>query len=161
MSGVPKNVFIGFDQSMNSVAALRWSLENLSLKTGDIITAIDLTNIESEMDLMMQQAKTTINCLATPHHTHLKYSVRVLLASKGFGHEICDLVNKEKPDLLVMGSSAKSFLQGMTQGSVSHYCVEHAKCPTIVVRVTPADEMSAQEAVNKQHMAFSEKPLWI
>ncbi len=37
-------------------------------------------------------------------------------------------------DLLVVGSRGHGGLTGMLLGSVSKYCVTHAKCPVIVFR---------------------------
>jgi hypothetical protein len=37
--------------------------------------------------------------------------------------EICALVDKRKPELLVLGSAGKTHLKGFMVGSVSSYCV--------------------------------------
>lgn len=47
---------------------------------------------------------------------------------------ICDAVEKMKVDLLIIGSHGYGMVKRALLGSVSNYCVQHAKCPVLVVR---------------------------
>ncbi|KMT08321.1 hypothetical protein BVRB_6g141450 isoform B [Beta vulgaris subsp. vulgaris] len=47
---------------------------------------------------------------------------------------ICDAVQKYHCQLLVLGSHGRGAVGRAFLGSVSNYCVNHAKCPVLVVR---------------------------
>ncbi|AGY60692.1 universal stress protein [Gloeobacter kilaueensis] len=54
-----------------------------------------------------------------------------------FGHAretICEVAEKEKPDVLVIGSRGLGGMQRLMLGSVSDYVLHHAHCPVLVVR---------------------------
>ena len=53
----------------------------------------------------------------------------------GYGHPSQVLVDaSQNADLLVVGSRGRGAFTGMLVGSVSLYCVTHARCPVVVVR---------------------------
>lgn len=47
---------------------------------------------------------------------------------------IIDFADKIKADLIVIGSRGLGLVKGVLLGSVSQYVVEHASCPTLVVK---------------------------
>ncbi|XP_058083956.1 universal stress protein A-like protein isoform X1 [Magnolia sinica] len=47
---------------------------------------------------------------------------------------ICEAVEKFKIDLLILGNHGRGALQRAFLGSVSNYCMQHAKCPVLVVK---------------------------
>nr|GMD24893.1 universal stress protein A-like protein [Ipomoea batatas]GMD27725.1 universal stress protein A-like protein [Ipomoea batatas]GME19201.1 universal stress protein A-like protein [Ipomoea batatas] len=49
---------------------------------------------------------------------------------------ICEAVERLNVHLLVLGTHSRGALQRAFLGSVSNYCVHHAKCPVLVVRKT-------------------------
>ncbi|XP_074351056.1 uncharacterized protein LOC141690254 isoform X3 [Apium graveolens] len=47
---------------------------------------------------------------------------------------ICQIVQETHVDLLVLGSRGLGMIKRAFLGSVSNYCVHHAKCPVLIVR---------------------------
>eukprot|EP00271_Cylindrocystis_brebissonii_P003730 TRINITY_DN149_c0_g1_i1.p2 TRINITY_DN149_c0_g1~~TRINITY_DN149_c0_g1_i1.p2 ORF type:complete len:170 (+),score=32.95 TRINITY_DN149_c0_g1_i1:360-869(+) len=47
---------------------------------------------------------------------------------------ICSAVEQLNADLLIMGSHGRGAVKRALLGSVSNYCIHHAKCPVVVVR---------------------------
>ena len=47
---------------------------------------------------------------------------------------IVEVVNKERPDLLVMGSRGLRSVQGLLMGSVSHKVSHAATCTVVIVK---------------------------
>ncbi|XP_020243815.1 LOW QUALITY PROTEIN: universal stress protein PHOS34 [Asparagus officinalis] len=47
---------------------------------------------------------------------------------------ICEVVDRMKADLLVMGCRAYGPIKRMFLGSVSNYCINHVTCPVVVIK---------------------------
>ncbi|KAK8639592.1 hypothetical protein V6N13_137965 [Hibiscus sabdariffa] len=47
---------------------------------------------------------------------------------------ICNIVDRIKPDTLVMGSHGYGFFKRTLLGSVSEHCAKHVKCPVVIVK---------------------------
>lgn len=63
---------------------------------------------------------------------HISYRVHLL---HGYpGPTIIDYANKEKVDLVVIGSRGLNALQEMVLGSVSHKVMKRVNCPALVVK---------------------------
>jgi nucleotide-binding universal stress UspA family protein len=60
---------------------------------------------------------------------------------------IVDFCEREKPDLLVMGTHGRRFLDAALFGSVTHRVIRHAPCPVLLVRLPPGG--ATYEAVRK------------
>uniref|UniRef100_J3M685 UspA domain-containing protein n=2 Tax=Oryza brachyantha TaxID=4533 RepID=J3M685_ORYBR len=84
-------------------------------------------------------AKARNICTAFPN---VKVETRV---EKGDPREvICGAAEKAGADMLVMGSHGYGFLQRTLLGSVSNHCVQHCKCPVVVVKRPGAGDGKAQ-----------------
>jgi nucleotide-binding universal stress UspA family protein len=55
------------------------------------------------------------------------------------GPELCRLAEDEAVGVIVVGSHGAGFLRRVLLGSVSHYLLQHAPCPVLVVRRTDDD----------------------
>jgi nucleotide-binding universal stress UspA family protein len=60
---------------------------------------------------------------------------------------IIDFCEREKPDLLVMGTHGRRFLDAALFGSVTNRVIRRAQCPVLLVRLPPGS--AAYEAVRK------------
>ncbi|XP_058083467.1 universal stress protein A-like protein [Magnolia sinica] len=47
---------------------------------------------------------------------------------------ICEMSEKLKPDVLVVGSHGYGFVKRALLGSVSNHCAQNAKCPVLIVK---------------------------
>lgn len=50
------------------------------------------------------------------------------------GMTICDVASEVGADVVVLGSHGHGWLQRVLLGSVSHYVLQHAPCPVLVMR---------------------------
>ncbi|XP_057442465.1 universal stress protein PHOS34 [Lotus japonicus] len=57
--------------------------------------------------------------------------------------KICEAVQDQHADVLVMGSRAFGPIKRMFLGSVSNYCAHHAECPVIIIK--------GNDSVNKRN----------
>jgi nucleotide-binding universal stress UspA family protein len=53
--------------------------------------------------------------------------------------EICRIAEEGTYDVIVIGSHGSGFVKRVLLGSVSHYVMQHAPCPVLVVRAPRAD----------------------
>lgn len=53
------------------------------------------------------------------------------------GATICHVAERERFDLIVIGSHGAGFMRRALLGSVSHHVLHHAPCPVLVVREQP------------------------
>ncbi|KAF0925797.1 hypothetical protein E2562_018453 [Oryza meyeriana var. granulata] len=161
--GSPRRVVVAVDESEESMHALSWCLSNVVSSAAARAPAaapppavvlvharparplyypvIDgagyvLTQeVRDSMDRYMASAADTVVakardiCTAFPN---VKVETRV---EKGDPREvICGAAEKAGADMVVMGSHGYGFLQRTLLGSVSNHCVQHCKCPVVVVK---------------------------
>ena len=58
------------------------------------------------------------------------------------GETICHLAGHLGVDVLVIGSHGHGWIQRVLLGSVSHYVMQHAPCPVLMVRLEEVPEVS-------------------
>lgn len=135
-------VVVGIDGSENSLAALRWALDN-SAPDDDVVavTAWDIPAVTG-----LEGAITNVDDLATGAVQILDDAISQVGAQDDprvnkevhEGHSGRLLIElSEDADLMVVGSRGHGGFVSLLLGSVATYVVHHARCPVVVV---PAPE---------------------
>jgi nucleotide-binding universal stress UspA family protein len=62
-------------------------------------------------------------------------SASVVVESGDPRDKLCQVAEREKPDVMMLGHRATSLHHLAQVGSVVLHCVEHAPCPVYIVRV--------------------------
>ncbi|XP_021749917.1 universal stress protein A-like protein [Chenopodium quinoa] len=144
-------MIVAVDESECSSYALKWALQNLGdkLKSGVILlTAVSVTQsgvfaggygtvpLDLVTSIQENQKKFATSLLAKAKEICAQYGVdaETLCVMGNPKDAICDAVEKFHCNLLVMGTHSRGALQRAFLGSVSNYCIHHAKCPVLVVR---------------------------
>jgi nucleotide-binding universal stress UspA family protein len=157
-----RNILVSIDGTCHSDRALAEAIELVESSHGrlTILTAVPsptswgasttatagvaeslAEELEAESAQIMRRALTRIpdSIPVTKIFTHLP--VRAAL------HE---QLESGRYDLLVMGSRGRGALSSSVMGSVSHYVLNHAKIPVLIVHAEgepPAEEVSSAEAL--------------
>ncbi|CAA6671312.1 unnamed protein product [Spirodela intermedia] len=150
-------VMVALDESECSLYALEWALENLReavAATGGgppliVFTAQPLANLsyipaatygsappELVRSLQEHQRKLSLALLERAKEVCAKHGVNAeaIMAVGDAKEAVCEAVEKHGVKLLVLGSHGKGTFQRAFLGSVSNYCVHHAKCAVLVVK---------------------------
>ncbi|KAL3900629.1 MAG: hypothetical protein SGCHY_001192 [Lobulomycetales sp.] len=131
------SVMFALDESPCSMGALNWLFTSL-LKDKDHLSVVACVDKDEEVDKMMHHCKTLVRAVWDAHAVDVDMSVQILLGKPG--KAICEAVDSQKPDLLVLGSAGKNNIKGLLVGSVSSYCVANANTAVIVCRVPVKDD---------------------
>jgi len=67
-------------------------------------------------------------------NTHINTKIEVLVALDSVSHEILTYIEKNKIDLIVLGTKGKTGAERVLLGSVASHIITHAQCPVLVVR---------------------------
>ncbi|PON78636.1 Universal stress protein [Parasponia andersonii] len=148
-----KVTMVAIDESECSHYALKWALENLYDTIVD--SHLIIFTVQSTVDLGFAFASTYASAppelVASIQERHQKVALALLEKAKDISskhgieaetvtedgnpkEKICEAVDKFKVQLLVLGSHSRGTIQRAFLGSVSSYCVHHAKCPVLVVK---------------------------
>ncbi|KAJ3005128.1 UNVERIFIED_CONTAM: hypothetical protein HDU68_004751 [Siphonaria sp. JEL0065] len=145
MTTAARNIFVAIDESAHATSAFNFVLDNIA-REGEHVTAVVVVDNATERDATLEKTKTLIRAIADPDHLNIKFSVQILVANgQKVGPLLCQLVDEQKPAMLVLGSAGKSHIEGMLIGSVSNFAIANANVPVIVARLMPADETRAQK----------------
>jgi nucleotide-binding universal stress UspA family protein len=139
-------IVVGVDGSQESRSALRWAMRQAKL-TGaglELITAWDMPVTfgvpvyEESLDLAGVARQTLGEVVAEVLGPEPDVPVTPLVVR---GHPARALVEaSEGAELLVVGSRGHGGFVGALLGSTSSYCVQHAKCPIVVLRGDGAED---------------------
>eukprot|EP00271_Cylindrocystis_brebissonii_P003735 TRINITY_DN149_c0_g2_i6.p1 TRINITY_DN149_c0_g2~~TRINITY_DN149_c0_g2_i6.p1 ORF type:complete len:170 (+),score=37.92 TRINITY_DN149_c0_g2_i6:239-748(+) len=156
-SGEPKarKVVISVDEGEESLEALRWALRNV-VQGDDKVHVVHaqplpqvyggpmlgpgalymppeyLETVKSHQDAQSKAIIKTAKDICTSVRNDIKVEGDVIVGEPREG--ICSAVEQLNADLLVMGSHGHGAVKRALLGSVSDYCIHHAKCPVVVVR---------------------------
>jgi nucleotide-binding universal stress UspA family protein len=134
-------IVVGVDGSPSSINALRWAARQAKL-TGAEIEAVTVWSYpagyglapvsDGAADFEGDAGKVLFEALAEVSGIAPDVVIEPLVVH---GHAADVLVREAKDaDLLVVGSRGHGGFAGMLLGSVSQHCVQHARCPVLVVR---------------------------
>jgi nucleotide-binding universal stress UspA family protein len=131
-------VVVGFDGSEDSRGALEWAAAECELRTSPLI--------------VVHADRWAPAAMAQPAF-HEEEGIEEHILDEGVtlvrnGHPAVSVSGRRVPppadeslvaaaegaSLLVVGSRGLGHVQQMVLGSVSRYCVEHARCPVVVLR---------------------------
>ncbi|KAJ3030713.1 UNVERIFIED_CONTAM: hypothetical protein HDU68_008102 [Siphonaria sp. JEL0065] len=156
-----RSIFVALDESTHATSAFNFVLDNIA-REGEHVTAVVVIDNASERDETLEKTKTLIRAIADPDHLNVKFSVQILVANgQKVGPLLCQLVDEQKPAMLVLGSAGKSHIEGMLIGSVSNYAIANANVPVIVARLTPADEARAQKNASRSSAIGNNHAMWV
>eukprot|EP00271_Cylindrocystis_brebissonii_P003732 TRINITY_DN149_c0_g2_i3.p1 TRINITY_DN149_c0_g2~~TRINITY_DN149_c0_g2_i3.p1 ORF type:complete len:176 (+),score=32.58 TRINITY_DN149_c0_g2_i3:318-845(+) len=162
-AGEPKarKVVISVDEGEESLEALRWALRNVvqgddkvhvvhaqplpevyggpmpgpvhHLGAGALYMPPEyLETVKSHQDAQSKAIVIKAKDICTSIRNDIKVEGDVIVGEPREG--ICSAVEQLNADLLVMGSHGYGAVKRALLGSVSDYCIHHAKCPVVVVR---------------------------
>lgn len=171
MAGTLRCVVVAVDGSDESMNALRWAFENVTVLPPDDGGSFVVLHVQSRPSIA-----TGINPGAIPFggpslevpafaeaiEAHQKRITQAIIkralevsAEKNVNvkthvvvgdpkDKICEVVDEMKADLLVMGNRAFGPIKRMFLGSVSKYCSNHASCPVVIVKDEAGQALEAQ-----------------
>ncbi|XP_078438738.1 universal stress protein A-like protein isoform X1 [Wolffia australiana] len=99
--------------------------------SGYLFTDEDVATMEQYSQDLEKSVLAKAQAILQPHE-HVKVDTKV--ATGDAREVICDTVERIGADMLVMGSHGYGFVKRALLGSVSDYCVHHAKCPVLIVK---------------------------
>lgn len=137
-----KKILLAVDGSENSIRAAEEAMKIASLTSEckvQILYVADLSKIKAET--LQSQGNEELEFICRNkiapieekiHFKNINCELKIL---HGYpGPTIIDYANKEKIDLLIIGSRGLNTLQEMLLGSVSHKVVKNVNCPVLVVK---------------------------
>ncbi|MDN3451059.1 universal stress protein [Planococcus sp. APC 3906] len=135
-------ILLAVDGSDHSVRAANEAV-NLAAGSAEsqvtIVFVADYDNAKNEvlhsgssLELDLQRRKKLQPVEETMAAENIPYKVEILHGTPG--PAIVEYANKEKFDILVIGSRGLNSLQEMVLGSVSHKVVKRANCPVLIVK---------------------------
>jgi nucleotide-binding universal stress UspA family protein len=152
-------IVVGVDGSRESMAALRWAIEEARYRRAQVETVFVFQNTPSWRLYGYQQGRTAEGLDERDEHAltvegrddahrlvggmvdklaHLD-DVEVESVVVEDRHPAHVLVERsEGADMLVVGSHGRSGASEMLLGSVSHQCATHASCPIVIIRPRPS-----------------------
>ncbi|CAO3658815.1 unnamed protein product [Rhizopus stolonifer] len=97
-----------------------------------LLSGLDrINNIEIKEEAKRDVAE--LECFLSPlNNANVKLVTKE--GSSHVGSVIEEYVNKDPPEILVLGSSNKEGLQKFILGSTSDYCLHHCQCPVTIIK---------------------------
>jgi len=140
-------LMVGVDGSPSSVEAVEWAAGQAE-RTGAVVELVlawqfpagygAALSIPSDWDPAADGQGILDKVLAPVQAGHPDVSFRSTVV-EGHPSQVLE-ARSDQADLLVLGCRGHGDLTGMLLGSVSEYCVVHARCPVLVVRHADAED---------------------
>lgn len=135
-------ILLAADGSKNSIRATEEAIKIASLNANATVTVVlvadyaqaktDVLHSESSIELDLKRRNKLVPVEELLKKEDINYQVEVLRGEPG--PTIVEFANKQKYELLVIGSRGLNSLQEMVLGSVSHKVVKRADCPVLIVK---------------------------
>ncbi|MCQ6276572.1 universal stress protein [Bacillus sp. V3B] len=135
-------ILLAVDGSEHSMRATNEAIKVASLDDGSVIEVVyvvDFAKAKNEVlhsqgkeALEYERRKRLLPIEEKLKSNHLTYEVKILHGEPG--PSLVEYANKEKFDLVVIGSRGLNALQEMVLGSVSHKVVKRVNCPVLIVK---------------------------
>ena len=137
-----KKIVLAVDGSENSLRATDEAVKIASLISEckiEVIYVADFSKAKEEIlhsqgkeELEYSRRKILVPVEEKIKAKNITYELKIL---HGYpGPTIIDYVNKEKIDMVVIGSRGLNTLQEMVLGSVSHKVMKRVNCPALIVK---------------------------
>ncbi|KAD4983054.1 hypothetical protein E3N88_19725 [Mikania micrantha] len=150
-SMMKKKMMVAIDDSESSQHALNWALKTLGSTLVDSELVIYTAQSPVDIGYLYASSWGTAELIKELKESEKKAALDLLNKAKatctGFGITaegmtevgdpkvaICNAVDQLNIHLLVVGSHGRGAVTRTFLGSVSNYCVNHAKCPVLVVK---------------------------
>lgn len=137
-----KRILLAVDGSKNSVRAGREAAKIAALCQGSFIEVFyvaDISKVKSEVlhsasheELRTKRLEKLHPVIIELEALDIEYKTKIIVGDPG--PAIVEYANKEKFDLVVIGSRGLNTLQEFVMGSVSHKVVKRVQSPVIVVK---------------------------
>jgi nucleotide-binding universal stress UspA family protein len=137
-----KNILLAVDGSEHSLRAAKEAVKITSLCndcTVEVVYVVDYSKSKDEVlhsqgkeELELSRRKKLLPIEEQLKSSNLSYQLKLLHGEPG--PAIVDYANKEKYDLVIIGSRGLNSLQEMVLGSVSHKVAKRVQCPVMIVK---------------------------
>ena len=137
-----KNILLAVDGSEHALRATKEAVKIASLINDcaiEMVFVVDFSQTKNEVlhsqgkeELELLRRKKLLPMEELLKSNNLSYRVKMLHGEPA--PTIVDYANKEKFDLVVIGSRGLNSLQEMVLGSVSHKVVKRVNCPVLIVK---------------------------
>ena len=141
-------IVVGVDGSEQSILALRWAMEEASLRQGSVEAMITWTYpviatagisggavaIGLDPAVLAEGARQSLeSAIQTAYPDEAgRLRIKCTVLEGGAGHALVEA--SRGAELLVVGSRGHGGFTDLLLGSVSSQCVHHAHCPVTVIR---------------------------
>ncbi|MGW3043985.1 universal stress protein [Kitasatospora sp. NPDC001159] len=136
-----RRIVVGVDGSPSSIDALRWAVDQARAR-GAVVEAVTAWQypvatgwtvpITADEDLADIAHKVLDDAIAEATDAERPGEIQARVVEGGAVPCLLDAAHGA--DLLVVGSRGHGGFTGALLGSVSQHCVQHAKCPVVIVR---------------------------
>ena len=156
MKGMERKIVVAVDESEESMYALSWCLSNLTSQNAKCTLVLLYVKppppMYSPLDAAGYMFSKDVIAVLEKYGSELVNSVmeRADAVYREMGSQyvnvekkvgtgdakdvICGMVEKLRPDILVMGSHGYGFIKRALLGSVSDHCAKTVKCPVVVIK---------------------------
>lgn len=136
------NILLAADGSENSLRATEEAIKIASLSDKcviEVVAVADFSQSKNEVlhsqgkeELELSRRKKLLSIEEKLKVNNLSYKIKILHGEPG--PTIVDYANKEKFDLVIVGSRGLNSVQEMVLGSVSHKIAKRVQCPVLIVK---------------------------